>query len=147
MLVRLFLILLIAVPAAALANTQFVAVIEPRPNSGSTGSGSATIVLNDAETEVTFDISFQGLTSTELAAHVHRPDGTIAFELPLGSPKQASWLNPGLADVLSLRAELMFILIHTQQNPGGELRGEIVGALATDYKTWGAVKAVYASQP
>lgn len=141
---RLAFLALVLAATNAYGIETFIATIAPAPGAtGASGSGEATLTLNDDETEVAYSVTFQGLTGPEVAAHIHRPDGSVALQLPLGSPKQGSWQNPGLIDVLSLKGELLYILIHTNQNPGGELRGNIVGAVPVENSTWGAIKAVY----
>jgi hypothetical protein len=135
---------LLVVATSAGAAETFVATFVPRTGSGSSGSGGATLVLNEAGTELSYNISYTGLTGPELAAHIHAPDGSIIHHLPLGSPKVGVWSNPGFIDIVNLRADNLFILIHTEANPGGELRGNITSQeLPVEAGTWGRIKALY----
>lgn len=45
---------------------------ETPPNS-TTATGSGTVVLNAAETQVTVSLNFSGLSSAQTAAHIHSP--------------------------------------------------------------------------
>ena len=140
----LLILALVIVLAPGAAAEEYSAILAPRPNTGSTGSGVANLMLNGDATVLTYNITFSGLTGPEVAAHIHRPDGSIAHALPLGSPKQGSWQNIGFIDVTSLQLGQLYILIHTNQNPGGELRGNIVaGNVPVEHTTWGAIKALY----
>jgi len=139
-------LLVFAVPATG--QETYHAIIGPSPSSsGAFGSGVATLTLDRFGTTIEYNIQFEGLTGPELAAHIHRPGGAVAHALPLGSPKIGVWQNVGSLDVFSLQAEQLFILIHTNQNPGGELRGNIVSGppppLPVEAATWGGIKAVF----
>jgi hypothetical protein len=137
-----FAVLIAATPAAA--DELFYALLVPRPGTGSSGSGQATLVLNPDETAVSYTITISGLTSPEIAAHIHRQDGSIAHTFPLGETKTGVWYNPGNIDVASLRLGQLFILVHTEQNPGGELRGNITDEeVGVEETTWGRIKALY----
>lgn len=137
MVARALITIVLLSAATAAADETFVAMLVPRVNTGSTGSGEATLVLNAAETEVSYTITYTGLSGPELAAHIHRPDGSIAHELPAGTPKVGVWQNPGLIDIVSLRVEQLYILIHTTPYPSGELRGDIVQSVPVEETTWG----------
>ena len=144
MIVRALVASLLLLAVTATADETFVATLIPQPNSGSSGTGSATLVLNDDETEVSYTITYSGLSGAEIAAHIHRPDGSIAHDLPVGTPKVGVWQNPGFIDVVSLKIEQLYILIHTPANPGGELRGNIVQQnVPVEETTWGSIKALY----
>jgi len=54
------------------------------------------------------------------------------------------WQNPGFVNVFLLRSEQLFILVHTEAHPGGEIRGDIrARTVALKGDSWGAVKALY----
>jgi hypothetical protein len=135
---------LLLIPEALLAEEVFVATFVPRPGTGSTASGTATFTLNDLETTIAFDISISGLSGAEIAAHVHAADGSIAYPLPPGLHKTGTWQNPGGLNVIALGLEQLYILIHTDPNPFGEIRGDLLKpSTATEKDTWGAIKALY----
>ncbi len=78
-------------PAAAHAATVFTGILSSAnevPVNPSTGSGLATVTLNDARTIITIAAFFSGLTGTTTAAHIHCCTGApgvnsgIAIETP-----------------------------------------------------------------
>ncbi len=128
--------------APATSQEIYSASFAPTPGSGSAATGVGSFTLNAAGTQLSYNISFSGLTSNELAAHFHRPDGSVAFGLPLGSPKVGVW-NIGFTDVLFLQAEQIFVLIHSENNPGGEIRGNVMRTVPVRESTWGRIKATF----
>lgn len=72
----------------------------------------------------------------------------MQFEAVINSaqevPTNAVWTIPA-GDVANLKLGLLYVNIHSQTFPGGEIRGQIVASTPTQVKTWGRVKAMYAS--
>jgi hypothetical protein len=105
------------------------------PAVSSSGTGTGTVLLNAAEDQITVNLSFSGLTSNANAAHIHGPGaaGTIAGVLfPFtGVPAAMSGSLPQrtfpitTAQVAELKSGLYYFNIHTDSNPGGEIRGQI----------------------
>ncbi|MEX0800911.1 MAG: CHRD domain-containing protein [Dehalococcoidia bacterium] len=105
------------------------------PPTASPATGTATVVLNDAETMASITLAFTAseLLSPQIDAHIHGPaapgvDGPIVFPLPTqGGFVGLPWpLTP--ADVANLKAGLLYINVHTVTNPGGEIRGQLLEA-------------------
>jgi hypothetical protein len=99
--------------------------VPPNPVSA-TGTGS--FVLNDAQTELTYTIEFSGLTSPEIAAHLHNAgfhsNGPVVHGLPLGSPKAGVWsITP--SQVTELFAGRIYVNIHSEIYTLGEIRGNL----------------------
>lgn len=104
----------------------------------SPATGSATLVLNAAQTELTYDIHVSGLTSAVTVAHFHHApagqNGAINFDLSAsivsnedGSARiMGVWSTIGPEDVEDLLAEGLYVNIHTANFPGGEARGQII---------------------
>jgi hypothetical protein len=70
------------------------------------------------------------LSSAENAAHFHGPaspgaDGPILIGLPLGSPKQ-DCQQIDAATEMALKKGQLYVNVHTDNNAGGEIRGQIV---------------------
>lgn len=108
------------------------------PPNDSTASGSATVVLNSdpAQNTITVDLTFTGLAANATAAHIHGPampgvtapvlipftnfpastSGTYSNTFPI-TPEQIQMLLDGL----------LYINIHNEQFPDGEIRGQLVG--------------------
>lgn len=137
--------------STATTDMNFVATLNGTNNvpplSGVTASGTATLVLNAAQTELSFHIEFSGLGSSEIASHIHvggpRENGGVAFALPLGSPKDGVW-NISPEHVTNLLDGRLYINIHTEVYVTGEIRGNIVlDPVATEPTTWGRFKSKY----
>lgn len=93
------------------------------------GTGSGTFVLDDLQTELTYHIEYSGLVGVEFDAHFHnatpRDNGSIVFQLPVGSPKDGVWQIPANL-VTELLEGRIYVNIHTDQYVAGELRGNIM---------------------
>ena len=79
--------------------------------------------------------SFEGMSSAAIAAHVHQgragQRGSIAFQLTVS--KGSSGVLGGSVhltgeEVQTLLESSYYIQIHTEGNPGGELRGWILAS-------------------
>ena len=115
------------------ANRLFVAQINaaqevPANNSAATGFGA--LLLNDAETQITVNMTFSGLGSAQTAAHIHLPahvgvNGPVAFNLGTGQISNMTFAVTA-AQVAQMRAGLLYFNIHTANNAAGEIRGQIV---------------------
>ena len=126
------------VDAAAQAGDTFtvrlsVVPVDARTTLTISGTGSVRAVL--IEDQLFLTGAFEGMGSAAIAAHIHlgRPGqrGPIAFQLSVS--KNASGVLGGgvrLTDeeVQALRDGAYYIQVHTEGNPGGELRGWILEA-------------------
>jgi hypothetical protein len=95
----------------------------------SPSTGSATLTLDTAANTLDYTLQFSNLIGTEISAHIHGPadpgeDGTILHGIALGSPISGVWNYPEVfeADILGGR---MFINVHSDFIPFGEIRGQI----------------------
>lgn len=121
------------------------------PGNASTGTGSFTATLDTVTNAFTYDLTFSGLTSSVSLGHIHGPAGTTANAGPiinfatLAGATFTTGATSGTAHgstVLSaanqvtatingdslrkiLLAGLTYANIHTTQNAGGEIRGQI----------------------
>jgi hypothetical protein len=127
-----------AVPVSAQLSS-FTAVInsgqEPPPNTNNSPAQGVALVTFDSGTgELCFSITFEDdkLTSPETNAHFHAPappgvNAGVIVQLPTpGNPKNGC-VTPSLSHELihALFAGLWYINIHTVNNPGGEIRGQV----------------------
>lgn len=130
-----------AVPTGAQTFT-FTAVLnsgqEPPPNTNDSNAfGVAFVTFNTSTGELCFSISYRGLTSDETNAHFHAPNppgmnAGVIVQLPTpGSPKNGCE-TPDLTEELrrQLFQGLWYINIHTKNNTGGEIRGQVLQQLA-----------------
>ena len=117
----------------------------PANNSGA--YGTATIILNDEGTEAAFTVIFAGLEAPQTAAHFHNAEpgetGPIVFDLGVGSPLAGVWnLTP--QDATELVAGRIYVNIHTELFPNGEIRGNFhLTQVAAEPATWGGIKLLY----
>lgn len=143
-----FAIVLLLQVSPVLSDTLYTANLNG-PNSGtaSPAIGTATLTLNTAETEVSYVVDYTGLQGNEIGAHLHNAppgkDGPRLLLLFPGSPKEGTWAV-GAFEVGELNAGRVYINVHTDLYPTGEIRGNVVFAsVANEAVSWGAVKALY----
>jgi hypothetical protein len=129
------------------------------PANGSPGVGSFEADLAEpAHDAMTFTVTYAGLTSATRFSHIHRAaagvNGSIIYFLspvPFASPLSGS-TDPTPSggptgfiptDFTDLAAGNLYVNIHTDTYPGGELRGQISGPVAVRPSTWGRMKALF----
>lgn len=130
------------------------------PTVASPGTGSATVVLDPTAQTIQVNATFSGLTSNDVAAHIHccAPLGTNAgvattvpafpgFPLGVTSGSYSSAVfdltqptiyNPAFvtleggtipqaeaALIMGIEHGMTYLNIHTTNNPGGEIRGQL----------------------
>jgi hypothetical protein len=118
------------------------------PPTGSLATGACDAALNDAETELT-TACFHDVAGVT-AAHIHNApagvNGGIVFPFtsPV-SPFLESWAL-GAADVTELKAGNLYVNVHSNNFPGGEIRGQMLqvplfrdGFESGDTAGWSAV--------
>jgi len=129
-------------PAGGTAGT-FTATLQGTqevPPTASPATGAATVALDAAETTITVNVTFSGLTGTTTAAHIHAPapPGTnapvvitlTAFPLGVTSGTYTNSFAITAGQVSDLRAGLSYLNIHTNTFPGGEIRGQLTEVIA-----------------
>jgi CHRD domain-containing protein len=114
----------------------FLSGINENPPNGSPASGFCMVTLNAAQTQITVDLNWSGLTANATASHIHGPGGAgtnaavlfpfsgvpaaTAGSIPTQSfaitPTQVSWLFDGY----------LYANVHTSTFPGGEIRGQLL---------------------
>lgn len=146
----------LAMTSPAQADTGFSATINAAqevPTNASLGTGTATLVLNNAQTSLSYVVTYSGLTANRTAAHIHGPaapgvnagvvHGLLNQTGTTSGGANGSWaITP--AHVTNLINGLLYINIHTGNFPGGEIRGQINGnPTPTNSTTWGRLKKLY----
>ena len=136
-----------ALPAAA--DMVYTAVLDgPTAGTDSPATGTATLILNEAETEISYVVEFSGLVGVENGAHFHNgsPSDVIAprlLTLNLGTPKIGTW-EVGPFEAGELKNGRIFVMIHSFTYNSGEIRGDLTfSTVSTESPTWGAVKALF----
>jgi hypothetical protein len=106
---------------------QLTASLQPLP--GALGSGTATVTIRVAKSELCYTLSVSGLGSSVTAAHIHRGT-TTGIVIPLAAPTNGS--SSGCVTVeKSLLREIVanpsefYINVHTQDWLDGQVRGDL----------------------
>lgn len=101
---------------------------------GSPGTGMATVSYDDSTNLLGWDISWGGLLGTETVMHFHgpaSPEENAGVEVNFGTISGTSSPSVGSTTIstsqaASLLDDLWYINIHTDRNPGGEIRGQVL---------------------
>ncbi len=95
------------------------------------GKGSATASLDTGTKTLTWTVDYSGLTGPVTAAHVHGPAAPganagvlVPLSGNLASPIKGSATLTN-AQVSDLEAGRTYINLHTAENKGGEIRGQL----------------------
>lgn len=149
-------------PAAIVTHVVTLNGASERPNpvtTSATGSGAAS--LNGSQ--LIFTINYSGLSGVANGAHIHGPAGVeqiATVMIDLGSFAIGGFKSGGvIAGSVSLTADQAtaisagqaYVNIHTDANPNGEIRGQLVAPSITNGKllmiTGAGIANVTATQP
>jgi hypothetical protein len=104
------------------------------------GKGSASVVINAAGTQVSYTVSYSGLSGALTAAHIHvaaaGANGPIALPLTVGPSPMFGTLTaanfmpsasaPTFASALNaIRTARAYVNLHTALHPDGEIRAQL----------------------
>lgn len=98
---------------------------------GATGTASGT--LDTTKHELSWEVSWSGLTGPATAMHFHGPAAkgknagvlvNIGKDSGLTSPSKGSTKVDAKA-IKQIEEGLWYVNIHTEKNPGGEIRGQV----------------------
>jgi len=103
------------------------------PPTTSAGTGDAKLTYDTTSKVLSWTVTYSGLTGPATAAHIHGPAvaGTNAgVVIPFDVPKAAAGTITGSkaltdAQYADLNSGRYYVNIHTDQNKGGEIRGQI----------------------
>ncbi|MBS0638241.1 MAG: CHRD domain-containing protein [Acetobacteraceae bacterium] len=123
-------------PAALAATTKYQATLTSGaevPPTHADGKGEATVSLDTGTHEITYDVTFSGLTDVT-AAHIHGPaeaGKNAGVVVPFGTnPKSpihgTAKLTPEQQQ--QLESGMMYVNVHTKENPAGAIRGQLTKA-------------------
>lgn len=99
--------------------------------SGAKGSFTGTVMKEDSGSALSWQLSYTGLTSNAIAAHIHQGEsgqaGPIVTFLcgPCQSPISGTARLPTQA-LQAIENGDAYVNIHTSTNTGGEIRGQVV---------------------
>jgi hypothetical protein len=120
------------------AQSTFQAVLNgssENPVNGSTATGFGTVVLNAAQTQITVNESWSGLSTPATLSHIHGPaalgvNAGVLFGFS-GVPSATSGSIPQqvfsitATQVGYLQSGLLYMNVHDSTFPGGEIRGQL----------------------
>ena len=102
---------------------------EVPPTTGG-GSGTATVTLDTATKQITYKVTYSGLSGPAAAAHIHcgaaagaNSGVAIAFPSPASPISGTATMTD--AQVADLEAGKCYVNIHTAANKGGEVRAQL----------------------
>lgn len=131
---RIAAILMLAVAAATVAQGQTlfdVTMDGAQAGTGSAFTGSGTVTLNGAQTQITVALTHDIPSGNVLNGHIHQApvdvNGGVVFPFTgLGVSPINQVINVSPAQVAVLLAEGYYVNIHTLAFGAGEIRGQIV---------------------
>ena len=115
----------------SIADAETVQLKADLKGATATATGNATVSYDTANKQVTWRITYSGLSGPPTAAHFHGPaqpgaNAGVAVPIPnvATSPAQgsATLTDAQAADLLAGR---YYINVHTAANPAGEIRGHV----------------------
>jgi CHRD domain len=119
------------IATGSIAVAEMVQLKADLKGSTAAATGNATVTFDTASKQLTWRITYSGLSGTPTAAHFHGPaepgaNAGVAVPIPnvATSPVQgsATLTDAQAADLLAGR---YYINIHTAANPAGEIRGQV----------------------
>jgi hypothetical protein len=101
------------------------------PPNTSSGQGTADLTYDTQSKQLTWKVSYSGLSGPATAAHFHGPaeaGKNAGIMIPIQniatSPAEGSATLTD-AQAADLAAGRMYVNVHTAANPGGEIRGQV----------------------
>ena len=100
------------------------------PPTTSTGSGSATVTLDTATKQITYNVTYSGLTGPAAAAHIHcgaaaGANSGVAVPFPNAASPITGSATLTDAQMADLEAGKCYVNVHTAANKGGEVRAQL----------------------
>ena len=129
---------------ATTANAEnFFAYLEGRqenPAVTTAATGYARVFLNETAGTITYQVVYNNLGSTQTAGHIHTgargANGpvTIGFAVVGGTSGVINGTSAITApQIATLRSQGMYVNVHTTNNPGGEIRGQLAAKRPIDF--------------
>jgi hypothetical protein len=101
------------------------------PPTTTQGKGNADITFDTASKQLSWTVSYSGLSGPATAAHFHGPaeagkNAGVAVPIPnQGTSPVTGSATLTEAQATELLAGRYYVNIHTAANPGGEIRGQV----------------------
>jgi hypothetical protein len=101
------------------------------PPVASKGTGSAAVNLDAATKQITYSVTYSGLSGAATAAHIHcgaaagaNSGVAVKFDNPASPISGSATLTD--AQLADLQAGKCYVNVHTDANKGGELRAQLM---------------------
>ena len=102
------------------------------PPTTSAGTGTADIDYDPATKKLSWKLTYTGLSGPAKAAHFHGPADVgknagveVAIPGATSSPAEGSAMLTD-AQAADLTSGKLYVNVHTEANPGGEIRGQVM---------------------
>jgi len=103
------------------------------PTNASTATGYARVFVNESTMTLTFTVVFNGLSSNQVAAHIHAPaaiGANVGVAIDFGAVGGTSGTITGTRSInkkqiAQLRQHLGYVNVHSANFGGGEIRGQL----------------------
>ena len=128
-----------AAPEVSGASATHIAVLSGDnevPAVTTNGSGTAFFRYDPQTGELAWTVEFQDLTGPATGAHIHGPatveeNAGVLIDLAVGGAESplAGAINITTEQANELAEGLWYVNVHTEANPGGEIRGQIEAAM------------------
>lgn len=116
----------------------YIASLRPMAGVNTPASGTVSLLFDDAALLGTLALRFSGLSSAETSAYIYAgEEGSVGAQirgLPLGQFSEYAWTLRDTGSLTArdiadaLRDGLLYVVVHTADFPGGELRGQFGAA-------------------
>lgn len=129
--------------SAAKAETfyAYLSAAQEVPTNASTATGYARVFVNESTMTLNFTVVFNGLSSNQIASHIHAPAAiganvgvAIDFGAVGGTAGTVSGTRAITATQLAqIRAHMGYVNVHSANFSGGEIRGQLGIKRPVDY--------------
>jgi CHRD domain len=101
------------------------------PSVKTMGKGQADVTLDNASHIITWNLTYINLSSPAVAAHIHGPampgaNAGVMVPLKVGANPITGSMYLNDAQIADLAAGKYYINVHTANNKGGEIRGQLL---------------------
>ncbi len=106
---------------------------EVPPKTGD-GKGMLDATLDTATKTLTYTLTYSGLTGTPSMAHFHGPaapgaNAGVLVPIPVAPSPIKGTATLTDAQISDFESGKVYVNIHTQANPGGEVRGQVTAGM------------------
>lgn len=125
------------ISAASAATVNYTARLSGRseiPKTDSKATGKMEAEFDTTSKMLNYTLTFDGLSGPATVAHIHGPATraqSAGVLVPLGDKNPTSPITGSVTlnddQVKYLRSSKLYVNVHTAANPGGEIRGQIIG--------------------